>query len=220
MLRQLERSGIKLLAKQGKSRRHIARELGYSRVTVAGALGEPTDRAPAGRKRPSCVDPYREQIEQWVREGLTTVRMLELARSDPAQPYTGGRSVFSDVVHKIKLAHRQATADVPVRFEGLPGEYLQVDWGEIRRFPFTQQPLATRYFLACRLKFSRWSWTEWTTRMDEETLLRGLVDCFCALGWVPWVLVFDNMKTVTLGRDSEGQPIWNSVFLQFAKEFD
>jgi hypothetical protein len=56
--------------------------------------------------------------------------------------------------------------------------------------------------------------------MDEETLLRGLVDCFLALGWVPWVLVFDNMKTVTLGHDAQGQPIWNPTFLQFAREFD
>jgi hypothetical protein len=43
-----------------------------------------------------------------------------------------------------------------VRFEGLPGEYLQVDWGEVRRFPFLGQPRATRYFLACRLKYSLW----------------------------------------------------------------
>jgi len=220
MLRQLERSGIKLLAKQGKSRRHIARELGYSRVTVARALGEPTDLAPALRKRPSCVDPYREQIEKWVREGLTTVRMLELSRSDPAQPYTGGRSVFSDVVHKVKLAQQQADADVPVRFEGLPGEYLQVDWGEIRRFPFTQRPASTRYFLACRLKYSRWLWVRFTSDMRQETLIRGLVACFCALGWVPWALVFDNMKTVTTGRDGAGQPVWHPASLGLAAEFD
>jgi hypothetical protein len=51
----------------------------------------------------------------------------------------------------LSLAHEQAVADVPIRFEGLPGEYLQVDWGEIRHFPFTQQQPVTRYFLACRL---------------------------------------------------------------------
>ena len=98
---------------------------------------------------------------------------------------------------------------MPVRFEGLPGEYLQVDWGEIRRFPFTQQASATRYFLACRLKYSRWTWVRFTSEMRQETLFRGLVDCTLALGWVPWVLVFDNMKTVTIGRDAQQQPIWH-----------
>lgn len=55
--------------------------------------------------------------------------------------------------------------------------------------------------------------------MRQETLFRGLVDCFVALGWVPWVLVFDNMKTVTSGRDSAGQPVWTPALLQLAGEF-
>jgi transposase len=198
MLRQLERSTIHLLAKRGKSQRQIARELSLSRTTVARALQEPIDRKPAKRHRSSIVDPYLTQIEQWLSEGLTIVRMLELARSDPLQPYGGGRSVFSDYVGRLRRERALAAADAAVRFEGLAGEYLQVDWGEGRHFPFTQQAPATRCLLACRLKYSRWSWTRWTRRMDPETLIRGLVDCFLALGFVPWVLVFDNMKTVTL----------------------
>jgi len=220
MLRQLERSTIHVLVKRGKSQRQIARELGLSRTTVARVSMEPVDKKPVKRRRASSVDPYKEQIRQWLQEGLSTVRMLELVRADPVQPYPAGRSVFGEYVRRMRLELERATADVPVRFEGLPGEYLQVDWGEVRWFPFTQQAPATRYFLSCRLKFSRWSWTRWTTRMDEETLIRGLVDCFCVLGWVPWILVFDNMKTVTLGRDAENQPIWNPTFLQFAREFD
>lgn len=220
MLRQLERSTIHVLVKRGKSQRQIARELGVSRKTVARALEEPVDKKPAKRHRASSVDPYRTQIGQWLQDGLSTVRMLELARADPVQPYLGGRSVFGEYVRRMRLEQERIVADVPVRFEGLPGEYLQVDWGEVRHFPFTQQAPATRYFLSCRLKFSRWSWVRWTTRMDEETLIRGLVDCLCTLGWVPWILVFDNMKTVTLGRDAENQPIWNPTFLQFAREFD
>jgi Mu transposase, C-terminal domain len=55
--------------------------------------------------------------------------------------------------------------------------------------------------------------------MRQETLFRGVVACFLALDWVPWVLVFDNMKTVTSGRDSAGQPIWTPALLQFAGEF-
>jgi len=46
---------------------------------------------------------------------------------------------------QIRVEVAKAQADVPMRFEGLPGEYLQVDWGEVRRFPFTQQESATRY---------------------------------------------------------------------------
>jgi transposase len=215
----MERSSIQLLHKRGKSQRQIARELGRSRVTVARALREPVDRAPAARDRPSIVDPYREDIERWLDEGLTAVRMLELARSDPDKPYPGGQSVFRAAVRRERLSRARLTADVPVRFEGLPGEYLQVDWGEIRRFPFTQAPPRTRYFLACRLKYSRWVWVWFAPNMRQETLLRGLIACFCALGFVPWVVVFDNMKTATSGRDPQGRPIWTPALLQLANEF-
>jgi len=216
----MERSAIYLLQKRGKSQREIARELGYSRVTVARVLSEPLERPPTRRQRRSLTDPYRDAIARWLREGLTAARMLELARTDPEQPYTGGHSVFRGAVRRERLAQAQASAmaDVPVRFEGLAGEYLQVDWGEIRRFPFTQQRPATRYFLACRLKYSRWSFVRFTSDMRQETLLRGLVDCFLSLGWVPWVLVFDNMKTVTSGRDAQHQPIWTAALRQLAHD--
>jgi transposase len=219
MLRQMERSAIKVLAKRGLSQRRIAQELGRSPTTIARVLKEPVDQRPAARRRRSKVDPYRPQIEQWLTAGLSIVRMLELARADPDRPYTGGRAVFSDHVRRIRLEVERAAADVPVRFEGLPAEYLQVDWGEVARFPFAAQRPGKRFFLACRLKHSRWSWVRFTADMRQETLFRGLVDCFAALGFVPWVLVFDNMKTVTSGRDARGQPVWTPALLQLAAEF-
>jgi transposase len=217
----MERSAIHLMAKRGKSIRQIAEELGRSPTTISRVLHEPVDRSPSPRHRPSQVDPYREQIIGWLGEGLPVVRMLELARQDADAPYTGGRSQFGEIVRRIRKAQDRARAaqEVPIRFEGLPGEYLQVDWGEIRRFPFTQQRPAPRYFLCCRLKYSRWTWVSWTTDMRQETLIRGLVTCFLTLGFVPWVLVFDNMKTVTSGRDAANQPIWTPALRQLAAEF-
>lgn len=194
MLRQMERSTIQVLTRRGKSQRAIARDLGVSRTTVARVLAEPIDRRPSRRKRGSVADVHRLQIEQWLAEGLSIVRMLELARADPDHPFAGGRSTFSDRVRQIRAQIERENADVVIRFEGLPGEYLQVDWGEIRRFPFSRQEPATRYFLCCRLKYSRWSWLRWTEDMRQETLIRGLVDCFCAMEFVPWVLIFDNMR--------------------------
>src|SRR5207302_8924836 len=149
---------------------------------------------------------------------LCGVRMLELARDDREQPYRGCASMWRAAVRQERLAleHEQAVADVPIRFEGLPGEYLQVDWGEIRHFPFTHQPSGRRYFLACRLKYSRWVWVRFTTDMRQETLFRGLADSLVALDFVPWVLVFDNMNTVTSGRDADNQPLWTPALSQFA----
>jgi transposase len=216
----MERSTVQVLVKRGKSQRQIAKELGRNRRTIARALREPVDQGAVTRQRGSQVDPYRARIEQWVQESLPVVRMLELVRGDLDQPYQGSRSQFGEMVRRIRQTHEQGQAveDVPIRFEGLPGEYLQVDWGEVRGFPFRQQVPGTRYFLACRLKYSRWVWVQWTTDMRQETLIRGLLDCLLALAWVPWVLVFDNMKTVTSGRDSSGRPLWTPSLLSVAGE--
>ena len=46
----MERSAIHLLSKRGKSQREIARELGYSRVTVARVLTDPPARPPTRRR--------------------------------------------------------------------------------------------------------------------------------------------------------------------------
>jgi transposase len=54
--------------------------------------------------------------------------------------------------------------------------------------------------------------------MRYETVIRCLLRCFDNLGGIPWVLVFDNMSTVTTGRNEDGNPIWNAKFRQFASE--
>ena len=57
--------------------------------------------------------------------------------------------------------------------------------------------------------------------MRYETLIRCILRCLESLGGVPWVLVFDNMKTVVrmiARRDKDGNPVWNQRFRQFASE--
>src|SRR3989442_13700460 len=85
----MERSTIHLLHKRGKSQREIASELGRSRSAVARALSESVDRQSSGRRRKSSVDAFREQIAEWLKQGLSGVRMMELAREDPDHPYGG-----------------------------------------------------------------------------------------------------------------------------------
>src|SRR3954470_23850339 len=115
----MERSTIHLLHKRGKRQREIASELGRSRSAVARALSEPVDRQPTGRRRKSSVDAFREQIAEWLKQGLSGVRMMELAREDPEHPYGGCGSVWR-AAERLSLLHEQAVADVPIRFEGLP----------------------------------------------------------------------------------------------------
>jgi len=147
--------------------------------------------------------------------------MLEAARRHPDHPSTGSASAFSDDVRPITRARKTTPGQVPVRFAGLPGALLPIDWGEVRPFP-VPQPLPagqTRSFFAARRKYSRWMWVRFTTEMREETLLRGLIAVVAALDGVPWVVTTDTMKTVTLGRDADHQPIRHPAFATCAAAF-
>jgi len=218
MLDFMERSTVKLLKKRGNSNAEIARKLGRDRETIGRVLKEPTDKTYQRPERGSLVDPFGEKIQQWIQEDIPVTVMLEKAKKDEQNPYRGGRSIFYQRVKQIRKDLRTTKQKATWRFEGLPGEYLQVDWGEKRQFPFIQIPQETRYCFVCRLKYSRWMYVEFCKDMRYETFIHCILRCFERLGGIPWVLVFDNMKTVTRGRNDDGTPIWNPRFLQFVAE--
>jgi transposase len=221
MLRFMDRSTIHLLHQKGWTNTQIAEFLGHHRDTITKVLRQPVDYQPPPRQRTSAVAVFDQQIEQWLDQKLSTQRMLEIARVDADHPYHGSDAAFYAYVRPKRLARRTLPASVAVRFEGLPGELLQIDWGEVRQFPFTRPDLVgqTRYFFAARLKYSRFMWVRFTTDMREETLLRCLIAGFGAVGGVPWVVTTDNMKTVTLGRDDHNEPIWHPAYQKCAVEF-
>jgi len=221
MLTFMERSTMYYLHQKGWSKTEIAEFVGHHRDTIARVLREPVDKPPAPRQRTSAVAVFDAQIQNWLDQRRTVQRMLEEARQHPDYPDTGSASACYDDVRPIKRARTATPSQVPVRFDGLPGELLQIDWGEVRQFPFPQPALAgqTRSFFAARLTYSRWMWVRFTTDMREETLLRCLIAVFAALDGVPWVVTTDTMKTVTLGRDTDHQPIRHPAFAKCAAEF-
>lgn len=215
MLTTMARSTIKFLRQQGHFTTSIAEWVGCDRHTVARVLAEPAEPPRPRRDRPGTLAGRRAALVSWLREAIPTRRMLELARQDPTGPYRGGASTFYRYVARLRAEGAAAESPI-IRFEGLPGEYVQWDWGEAR-VPLGGTAVK-RVFLAGRLKYSRLSAVRWRTQMDLETLLRAMLEIVEAWGGVPWAWVFDNMKTVTLGRDADGQPRWNPAFWRFATE--
>src|SRR5947209_7377919 len=221
MLRYMERSTIYYLKQKGWTNVQIAEFTGHHRDTVAQVLREEVEKQPKIRNRSSAVAVFDAQIAEWIDKNLPVRRMLELARADGEHPYSGGETAFYDYIRKVRRAGKQTPHDLAMRFEGVPGEFLQIDWGEVRHMEFTKPELAgqTRYFFAARLKYSRFMYVSFHTDMREETLLRCLIACFTTIGGVPWVVVTDNMKTAVLGRDDEHQPVWNPAYQKLAVEF-
>jgi transposase len=173
MLHYMERSTIHFLKHKGWTNVQIAEFTGHHRDTIARVLREEVDKHPQPRQRVSAVAVYDAQISGWLDKDIPVIRMLELARADAEHPYTGGETAFYDYVRKVRRARKQTPRELALRFEGIPGEFLQIDWGEMRHMAFTKQGLSgqTRYFFAARLKYSRYMFVSFQQDMREETRL-------------------------------------------------
>jgi len=199
MLGFMERSTVKLLKQRGNTNTEIAEVLGRDRKTIANVLSTPTDKTYQRSQRTSIVTPYEELIHQWIEEDIPVTVMLEKARKCPQMPYQGGATVFYDRVRLIRRELKIAKQKAIFRFEGLPGEYLQVDWGEKRNFPFTMIPQETRYCFVGRLKYSRFLYAEFHDNMrlagrtfrDDEDLSMQLSE---------WLTEKNSQKCQAHGR--------------------
>lgn len=215
MIDMLKRHEIQVLRRAGHSQVEAAKLAGVSLGSVRRVEREPDvtqidsglERERRGIGRPAKAEPFRAVIAQWL---ATEPELLsvEILRRAKLAGYTGRKTALYDLVSALR-----PTAVRPlVRFEGLPGEFSQHDFGqvEVRFLDGTRKRV---HFFASRLKYSRW--VEVTIVPDEcaETLVRALVDHFAAIGGIPLLAVFDRPTTIALKWTKDGQVTeWNAVF--------
>jgi transposase len=206
MLRSGTVNTIRELALQGKSVRALARELGLSRNTVRKFLRGTPELVPRPG-RPAKLDPFKDQIRRWVAEDhlYNCVTMLERLR---ARGYRGQISSLKRFVHPLRPPAAVARRPV-IRYETLPGEQLQFDWGE---FVYEQEGVTHKVFgFTAILSYSRMRFVTFVKRTDAPTLIRCLVATFEALGGLPRAVLTDRMKTVLLDMET-GVPHWHPRF--------
>jgi hypothetical protein len=104
-----------------------------------------------------------------------------------------------------------------VRFEGLPGEFAQFDFGEVT-VEYLSGEREKLQFAAYRLKYSRWVHVELVPSQQVEPLCRALTRGFQGGGGVPLSVVFDNPKTVVI-HPKQKPIVWNTTLAQMAVDF-
>lgn len=196
------------LSHQGVPVAEIARTLGISRPTVR-KYRDGTPAAQARQPKPTKLEPYQEQVQQWVEQDhcLNCVTMLERLRP---LGYTGGVSQLKRFVHPLRPA--RAGKRPVIRYETKPGEQLQFDWGEFT-YEEAGAPRKVFGFLAI-LSYSRMRFACFTKRTDAPTLIRCLMATFEYLGGLPNSVLTDRMKSVLLGVE-DGALQWHAGFSDF-----
>jgi transposase len=215
MFSQIKRAEVQVLRRAKISRTKVAALTGVSvrsirRIEKEAAITSTDDRAVRKEHhvgRPPKAEPFRAFVAAVLKE-QPELMSLELLRRAKLEGYTGSKTAFYALV-----ASERPTKERPVvRFEGLPGEFSQHDFGEVE-VTFINGTKKRVHFFASRLKYSRWAQVTLVPDQTIESLVRPLVEHFHAMGGVPLVAVFDRPKTVVL-RSNEYNPTFAAVMLE------
>lgn len=196
-------------AHAGVSPRSVQRVAKEEPITDPAAVDEAASRRMG---RPSKVKSHEPRIETWLAEDprIPSNHVLERLREEG---YDGSKTAVYDAVRRLrKLAPQHGVS----RFEGLPGEFSQHDFGEVwvRYRDGSRERIK---FFASVLKFSRLRRVKLVDDETTETVCHSLVDAFTYFEGVPLLSVFDNPRTIVTSRDGD-RVKWNPTFGQFCAE--
>lgn len=160
---------------------------------------------------------YAGVIDDLLRKGVTNSDVCLERVSE--QGYEGGLttvknyiSAHSDLVPaKRKLVAPQGSRGR--RFQTAPGEAFQMDWG----FVEVEDWEGRTYKIACFAMVCHHCGTcfvEFFPNARQENLFIGMVHAFMLMG-VPGHVLTDNMKSVVVKRDVEGNPVWQADYAAF-----
>ena len=215
MLDMLKRHEVEILLKAGHAKTEIARLSGVSLRSVKRIAEEsPVLQADDGverRKRqigrPSTVTTFRKQVLEILQE-TPDLATLEILRRVRETGYRGGKTALYALVASL----RSKPAKPLVRFEGLPGEFSQHDFGEVE-VEFGDGARQRIHFFASRLKYSRFMRVSLVKDETVESLVRTLAEHLASWGGRPLLCVFDRPKTIALEWRKNGEVTeWNPIF--------
>ncbi len=211
----LKRHEIEILLKAGHPKMEVAGLAGVSlssvkRIAEEDPVVQVDDAAERVQRRigrPSIVGDFRKVVVEILQE-KADLPSLEVLRRVQEAGYRGGKSALYALVASLRPKQVQPL----VRFEGLPGEFSQHDFGQVD-VEFIDGSARRIRFFASRLKYSRWIRVSVVKDETVESLVRSLALHLDSWGGAPLVCVFDRPKTVALKWRRNGEVTeWNPVF--------
>lgn len=199
---------------QGKNVSQIARETGMSRTTVRKYLeqGEQPHRL-KGQSRGSKLDPFKPYIQELLGFGVYNASVIFDRIME--RGFDGGITILKDYLAPLRPPSVKMEPAVQ-RFETLPGQQAQMDWGFMNYKACNGQMKKVACFVMV-LGHSRTRYIKFSRRCDSASLLRCMLNAFEYFGGVPQVVLTDRMKTVIISTDN-GKPVCHEAFERFATD--
>lgn len=203
------------LSRQGLGSKRIARQLGISRNSVrrylAGAKVGFQER-PAARRLDGDTLHEVQNLFGNVAEGNAVVIQQELDRQ--------GIHVELRTLQRAVAPLRQearAEALATVRFETLPGQQIQIDFGE-KTVPIAGQPVKV-YLMTSVLGYSRRIDCRAFLAQRQDDWFEGLDGAFRHFGGLTEQVLCDNASPLVVSHDRHtGVVVWNPGFEAFCRD--
>jgi transposase len=206
-----------ILLKEGISRLTIANMLNVTRRTIYNYEHRIVFKKDVRHGRPtgkSKLASFHTQIDSDLEKDFTLNAELLFTKLQK-QGYTGKISILRDYIFK----KRKELHDIAVRrFETLPGQQAQVDWMHIGTVVENGR-IKKRYAFVMKLGYSRRSYIEFTTSMEQSVLFACMIHAFNHFGGIAAEILFDNMKTAYIYNDSECKWQVNVKMAAFAAHY-
>ncbi len=198
----LKRHEVEILLKAGHSKAEVARLAGVSlrsvnRIAEEAPVFHVDDAVEREKRRigrPSIVEDFRKPVVK-ILEETSELPSLEILRRVREAGYQGGKTALYALVASLRVKPVKPL----VRFEGLPGEFSQHDFGQVE-VEFRNGARQRIHFFASRLKYSRFIRVSLVADEAVESLVRTLAEHLASWGGRPLLCVFDRPKTTTTAR--------------------
>ncbi len=171
-----------------------------------------------GRKaETTLLTGYTGIIDDLLKKGITNSSLCYDRLKENG--FTGGRTIVKNYIsaHKdLVPAKRQVVAprgNHGRRYQSLPGENYQMDWGFIN----VEDDKGNTFRVACFAMICHCCgqrYVEFFPNARQENLFIGMLHAFPRLG-IPKYILTDNMKSVVVRRDDQGHPIWQKDYELF-----
>ena len=198
--------------RDGLNYSQIADELNLDHRTVARWANEKRYLPRRSAKRPSKLDPFKNDIVRMLEKHPYSAR--QIYQRIQQNGFDGGRTIVTDYVRKI----RPPKTKPYLKLVFAPGECAQVDWGSYGnvRVGSTSRRLSFFVMVLCH---SRMMYVEFTVSQTMEHFLGCHQNAFHFFGSVPHKIMVDNLKSAVLKRTIGKDPVFNPRYMDFARHY-